>query len=137
MRCCFELCGQNIQVMLNSILWVLQVFIAIIFVYSGVCKMLLPEEKLLVIGQTGVEGLSPSLITFIGIAEIAGAIGLIAPMVLQIATWLTPVTALCLALIMPFAARIHYRRNEPGCVRNNAFLFLLCLFIACGRIFLN
>ncbi|ANH82767.1 hypothetical protein A8C56_18870 [Niabella ginsenosidivorans] len=123
--------------MSNSILWVLQIIAAGAFLYSGVCKLLLPEQKLVAMGQTGVEGLHPYFIKFIGISEVAGVIGLIVPVYLHIAVWLTPVAAICLAFIMPFAARIHYKRNEPKNVLTNVILFIICILIACGRVFMN
>ncbi|MBO9619759.1 MAG: DoxX family protein [Niabella sp.] len=123
--------------MSNSILWILQVVMALSFLYSGVCKTVFSEKKLVTIGQTGVEGLSPVFIKFIGVSELAGAAGLILPLYFNIAPWLTPVAALCLALIMPFAARIHYRRNEPRNVLTNIIYFIIGILIAWGRIFIH
>lgn len=103
------------------------------FLYSGVCKTLLEETKLVTIGQTGVEGLHPGFIKFIGISEIAGSIALIIPMSVNMATWLTPASSICLAFIMPFAAKIHYKRKEPKNVLINIAFFVICVFIAYGR----
>lgn len=122
--------------MLNIILWVLQIFAAIVFLYSGVCKAIFPEMKLIALGQTGVEGLHPAFIKFIGISEIAGSVALIIPNYFDIIPWLTPLSALCLALIMPFAAIIHYKRSEPGNVCTNIVLFIICILIAIGRLFI-
>jgi uncharacterized membrane protein YphA (DoxX/SURF4 family) len=121
---------------MNIILWVTQSFIAFTFLYSGVCKSYFSRQKLVAMGQTGVEGLPLRFIRFIGIAEILGAAGLILPCLLLIYPALTPIAAICLAFIMPFAARIHYRRKEYKNVALNCIIFLLCLFIAYGRIFL-
>ncbi|AHF14742.1 DoxX family protein [Niabella soli] len=123
--------------MSNSILWILQVVMALSFFYSGICKTVLSEKKLVAVGQTGVEGLFPVFIRFIGLSELAGAVGLILPLYFHIAPWLTPVAALCLALIMPFAARIHYRRNEPRNVLTNVIYFIIGILIACGRFFIQ
>ena len=89
---------------------------------------------MLSIGQKGVEGLPIPFIRFIGISKIGGANGLILPGLLSIYPFLTPIAALCLAFIMPFAARIHYSGKEYKNVLLNAILFLMCLFIAYGRI---
>ncbi len=122
---------------MNTLLWILQVAIAIPFLGSGICKSLLSEKKLVAMGQTGVEGLHPAFIKFIGISEIAGVVALIVPIWLNIAVWLTPLSALCLALIMPFAGVIHYKRNEPKNVLTNVVFFIICIFIAYGRIFVT
>ncbi|WP_143075766.1 DoxX family protein [Parafilimonas terrae] len=121
----------------NTILWILQIITAITFLYSGICKSILPERILVAKGQTGVEGLPALFIKFIGVSEIAGAAGLIAPVYFHITPWLTPVAALCLAFIMPFAASIHYKRNEIKNVLTNLILFLFCILIAYGRLFFN
>lgn len=121
---------------MNTALWAAQVFVAAAFLYSGICKTVFSEQKLVRMGQTGVEGLPVAFIRFIGLAEILGVAGLLLPCLLNVLPLLTPVAALCLAFIMPFAARIHYRRRESKSVLLNGVLFGLCLFIAYGRIFL-
>jgi uncharacterized membrane protein len=84
--------------------------LALIFTYSGVCKLLLAKKKLVAMGQTGVEGLPLSLIRFIGIAEILGSIGIILPWLIKVFTVLTPILAICFAAIMVPAAIIHFKR---------------------------
>jgi uncharacterized membrane protein YphA (DoxX/SURF4 family) len=121
---------------MNNILWILQSFIAFTFLYSGVCKSYFSEPKLVSMGQTGVEGLPVYFIRFIGITEILGAIGLILPGLLSTSPVLTPIAAICLAFIMPFAATIHYKRKEYKSVLFNCVIFLLCLVIAYGRFLL-
>lgn len=91
--------------------------------------------KLITMGQTGVEGLHPAFIKFIGISEIAGSIALILPTAINMLPWLTPLSALCLALIMPFAAVIHYRKNEPRNVVTNVTLFIVCILISLAKTF--
>jgi uncharacterized membrane protein YphA (DoxX/SURF4 family) len=121
---------------MNTILWILQSLAAFAFLYSGINKSIYSAQKLVAIGQTGVEGLSLPLIRFIGIAEILGAVGVILPWWLQILPVLTPITALCFVIIMILAARIHYRRKEYKNVMTNIFLLLVSLMIAYGRLFL-
>ena len=118
---------------MDTILWILQALMAFTFLYSGICKSILSEKELVARGQMGVEGLPISLTRFIGIAEILGAIGLILPWWLNIVPLLTPVAAICFALIMIPAARIHYKRREYRNISVNAVLFTICMFIAYSR----
>ena len=119
---------------MNTILWSCQVFLAIAFGYSGLCKATLSEETLVYKkGQTGVQGLSMPFIRFIGIAEIAGAFGIWLPWMLGIAPVLTPVTAVCFAVLMVLAARIHAKRKEPRNVATNIILLAISIFTAYGR----
>ncbi len=123
---------------MNSLLWCLQILLALIFAYSGACKLLLAKKKLVAIGQTGVEGLPLSLIRFIGIAEILGSIGIILPWLIKVFTLLTTISAICFAMIMVPAAIIHYKRipinkKEANNVFTNVVVFVISLFVAFKR----
>lgn len=118
---------------MNTLLWICQIFLAIAFSYSGFMKSFKDREYLVSIGQTGVDGLSYPLIRFIGITEILGVIGIIVPWLTKILPVLTPVTALCFAIIMVFAAPIHYKRKELTSVGVNVVLFFISVFVAYMR----
>lgn len=118
---------------MNTILWIGQILLAIIFLYSGKDKAHLSEQQLIAKGQTGVVGKSAALIHFIGIAELLGVIGIIFPWLTGIAHWLTPVSAAGFALVMMLAAPIHYRLKEYKNVAINISIMILSLFVAWGR----
>ena len=119
--------------MLNVALWISQVLLAIVFFYSGAMKSTRTEKELLAMGQTGVENLSGSLIHFIGVSEILGAVGIILPWLTGIVPILTPVAATSLGTIMILAAIVHFRRNEKTTAMQNLFILLVCAFVAYGR----
>lgn len=121
---------------MNTVLWILQSLVAIVFFYSGVNKSIYPEQKLVAKGQTGVDGLPAGLIRFIGISEILGAVGIILPLLLHIFPILTIISAICFAVIMIPAGIIHYKRHEPKNVLTNCVIFIMCVFIVYGRIYL-
>jgi uncharacterized membrane protein YphA (DoxX/SURF4 family) len=118
---------------MNTILWVLQVFLAGTFVYSGIMKSTQQREKLMRIGQTGVADLSYPLIRFIGVIEILGALGIILPQALGVLPVLTPVSALGFAVVMILAAPIHAKRKEFLSFSFNLFLLLISAFVAIQR----
>ena len=118
---------------MNTILWSCQVFLALIFGYSGFCKSTLSATVLIARGQTGVVGKSQAFIRFIGFSEMLGAVGIILPWWLEIARVLTPVTAVCFAVIMLFAAPIHFRLKEPKNVILNLLVLIISIFIAYER----
>jgi uncharacterized membrane protein YphA (DoxX/SURF4 family) len=118
---------------MNTILWIGQVFLAVVFLYSGVCKSVLPEQKLIAKGQTGVAGYAPATIHFIGVCEILGAMGIVLPWLTGILPVLTPLTALCFAIVMLLAAPIHYRLKEPRNVAVNLTILVISLAVAWGR----
>lgn len=114
---------------MNTLLWIMQGFLAAVFLYSGIMKSTQQREKLMSLGQTGVANLTYPMIRLIGVAEILGAVGIVVPWLTGILPFLTPVTAACFALIMIMAAPIHYRRREMKSVAFNIFLLLLSLFV--------
>jgi uncharacterized membrane protein YphA (DoxX/SURF4 family) len=133
--CSLHLQYQKEEIM-NTILWVLQALMAAVFLYSGINKSLFSIPVLVHDrGQTGIENLSLSLVRFIGISEILGAVGLIAPWYFNILPVLTPIAAMLFAIIMIPAAVIHYTRKEPKNVLTNVIVFLICIAIAYGRAF--
>lgn len=119
---------------MNILLWILQVYVAILFTYSGMMKATQNREHLVRIGQTGVEHLSYPQIRSIAIIELLGIVGLILPWALQVYPVLTPMAALGFAVTMIIAARIHYKRGEyKAVVGINLSTFLICVFIAIFR----
>jgi len=122
---------------MNTVLWILQAAMSVIFMYSGVNKSIFSVRRLVYEkGQTGVENLSLPFVRFIGISEILGAVGLILPWWLNMLPVLTPVSAILFAFIMMPAAIIHYKRKEPKNVLTNTILFCICIFIGYGRLVL-
>src|SRR6185503_1971740 len=110
---------------MNTLLWTCQVLLALTFGYSGLCKSIYSEATLVgKKGQTGVAGLPHAFIRIIGITELLGMVGMIIPWWTGMAPVLTPITAVCFAVIMVFAAPIHYKRREPGNVAINLILLL-------------
>jgi hypothetical protein len=119
---------------MNTLLWLGQALLALVFAYSGICKSIYSREKLMTKGQTGVATLSIPQIRFIGLTEILGVIGIILPWWLNILPILTPVTAICFGIIMLLAVPVHYKRKEPQNVLTNIILLLISLFVANGRL---
>ncbi|HEY4288660.1 MAG TPA: DoxX family protein [Puia sp.] len=118
---------------MNSLLWTGQIILAAAFLYSGINKSIYSEKQLIGRGQTGVVGHSPATIRFIGISEIAGAVGIILPWWIGIWPFLTPVSAACFAVIMLLAAPIHYRLKENRNVAVNLLFLAISLFVVWGR----
>lgn len=118
---------------MNTLVWIIQILLAGLYLYSGTCKSLLSQQALVAIGQTAPEAISMQLTRFIGVIEILGAAGLILPMALGIMTKLTPLSAVGFAIVMILAARLHYHRHETKNVVFNILLFFLCALVAWYR----
>ena len=81
----------------NRILWVLQGLLALLFLFAGVMKFVMPVEQM---NNGSPVQLSSLFLHFIGVCEVLGALGLILPGLLGIRPGLTPLAAVCLAILM-------------------------------------
>ncbi len=118
---------------MNTALWIVAGVLAFVFAGSGVMKLALPKEKLVAQGLGGLADVDPNAIRGIGVAEVAGAIGLIVPPLVHILPVLAPLAAIGLAVVMVGAIVTHGRRKEYPNVAVNVVLLGLALFVAWGR----
>src|SRR5437764_15271679 len=80
---------------MTAALWIVQSLLALLFLFAGGMKLVLPLEQL-----TGPITLPGAFLRFIGLAEVLGALGLILPGLLRIRPGLTPLAAAGLVIIM-------------------------------------
>lgn len=80
----------------NRLLWTAQILAALIFLFAGSMKFIMPAEKM----QQGPIVLPLAFLYFIGICECLGALGLILPAATRIRPALTPLAAAGLTVIM-------------------------------------
>ncbi|MEV4364897.1 DoxX family protein [Nonomuraea sp. NPDC003707] len=117
---------------MHIVLWIVQAVLAVMFGMAGLMKSTQPKDKLQA-KLPWVEDFSAGTVRFIGIAELAGALGLILPAATGIAPVLTPLAATGLAVVMILAALTHARRKEPAAIAFNAVLLVLAALVAWGR----
>lgn len=117
---------------MNIVLWVLQILLALVFLASGVIKLVRPKEKLQA-QMAWVEDFPGRAVKGIGAVEIVGAAGLILPAVLHIAVVLTPLAAVGLLIVMIGAVVTHLRRREIGPAMVPAVLGVLAAIVAVLR----
>jgi len=117
---------------MNIALWIVQGLLALVMLGAGTMKAASPKTKLVANPHMAwASDFSAGQIKMIGLAEIAGAVGLLAPWATHILPVLTPVAAACLAVIMLGAVRTHLVRKEPWAPP--LVLAALCAFVAIGR----
>lgn len=117
----------------NIGLWVAQALLAAMFLMAGATKLMSGSADLVAMGMGWAENAPFLLIKFIGLAEVAGALGLILPSATHIMPHLTKLAAAGLAVIMVLAAGVHIVRSEFEVVPVNVILFALAAFVIWGR----
>lgn len=83
------------QKKIGAALWTIQGLLALLFLFAGGMKLVVPIEML-----KGPTAFPELFIRFIGVCEFLGGIGLILPTLLRIRTELTPLAAAGLVIIM-------------------------------------
>lgn len=117
---------------MNTVLWTLQVVLALVFMGAGTVKLVQLREKL-VKTMAWTAAMPQRTVRLIGTVEVLGALGLILPAVTRILPWLTPLAAVGLGLTMIGAAMTNLRLNKPMHIAANIVLFAVAVFIAYGR----
>ena len=109
-------------------LWIVQGLLALLFLFAGGMKLVLPIEALT--AQMPMPGL---FVRFIGVAEVLGAIGLILPGFLRILPGLTPLAAAGLVIIMIGATALTLLSGQGALALMPLVVGLLAAFVAYGR----
>lgn len=123
------------MLLMNIVLWILQVALAIINALHGwlfITWSSASDDRLREHKQKSL-GLPPVFRSFIGVAELLAAIGLILPAATGILPWLTPLAATGFALVMASASVFHLSRGETSRVISSAFIFIFAVFVAYMR----
>jgi uncharacterized membrane protein YphA (DoxX/SURF4 family) len=99
---------------MNTLAWVLQIFLAVVFLLHGLLYTVAYGAAAKRMAGRGrpPSTLTPALRQFIGVAELAAAFGLIVPPALHLFSWLAPLAAAGLVIVMVGAAIFHARRSE-------------------------
>ena len=111
-------------------LWTVQVLLALAFLSAAALKLF--AFDMMAAKSPGTAELH-GMFTFIAVCEIAGAIGLIAPLLTRIMPILTAWAAAGLATIAFLAGSFHLQRGEYGEIPAAVVLFLLASFVVWGR----
>ena len=113
---------------LNVVLWIIQGLLALLFLFAGGVKLILPIAA--IAKQVALPGW---FLRFIGVAEVLGGIGLILPGVTRIKTGLTPLAASGLVIIMIGATSVTVAKLSILSALFPLAVGLLAAFVAYAR----
>lgn len=119
---------------MNGLLWIAQILLAAVFVFTGVSKLLAFDKFVKVLeartkGQPA--GIPRGTAAIFGLLEIAGAVGVVMPVDIWPPYILLRAAAAGLALLMVIAGIYHLSRQESAAP--SVVLFLLSIFVIVGR----
>ena len=118
---------------MNILLWILQILLALTFLFAGGTKLVIPADVLMKMGSPNQVVLPGLFLKFIGVCEVVGALGLILPGVFHRKQYLTPLAAAGLAIIMIGAVIVTIMGDGIAMAISPLIVGLLCLFVAYGR----
>lgn len=112
----------------NAVLWTIQAVLALLFLFAGGMKLVVPIEML-----KGPVPLPGAFLRFIGVCEVSGALGLVLPGLFRIRTGLTPLAASGLVIVMIGATAVTLIGGMVAPAAIPAVVCLLALTVAYGR----
>jgi hypothetical protein len=117
---------------MNILLWIIQILLALLFLFAGIPKLIYPADLLQANAPPGAIHFSDMFLKFIGVCEVLGAFGLLLPGLFRTRRGLTPLAALGLTIVMIGAVVVSI---PPGVAMAiiPAVALLLCAFVAYGR----
>lgn len=116
---------------LNVLLWISQGLIALTLIWAAYAKLLQPIEETAKMLPWALD--NPKLLTFTGIIDLLGGIGIIVPAALKIQPKLSVYAAYGTIALMITASIFHISRGESSLIGLNIFFLILAMFVVWGR----
>lgn len=117
--------------LLGPVLWAVQVLLALFYVYAGYTKLATPPEQLAQMMPWTAS--HPSLVTFTGVVDLLGGIGILLPAALGILPRLSLLAAAGTIVLQVLALGFHLLRGEVAVAPMNVVLIALAAFVLWGR----
>ena len=118
---------------MNILLWIVQILLALVFLFAGGTKLVLPSQVLQSMGSPNAIHLPGLFLKFIGVCEVLGGLGLVLPGLLRTQRHLIPLAAAGLTIIMIGAVVLTIMGEGVAMAIAPLVVGLLCAFVAYGR----
>lgn len=115
-------------------LWAAQIVLAALLAMAGTMKTFLDPHALPAMGINWAVDVPVGLLRFIGVGELAAAVGLVLPALTRIPPGLTPLAATCFLVLQLLAIGFHATRGETAhTIGLNLMFVALSSLVAWGR----
>ena len=118
---------------MNILLWIIQILLALLFLFAGGMKLIVPTDVLMQQAPPGSTQFPSLFFKFIGLVEVVGGLGLVLPGLFRKRTELTPLAAAGLVIVMIGAVAISVKDHGIAAGVVPLVTGLLCAFVAYGR----
>lgn len=118
---------------MNILLWIIQILLALLFLFAGITKLVIPADVLMANAPPGSTEFPALFMKFIGLVETLGGLGLILPGIFHRRPQLTPLAAVGLVILMIGAVAISVKDHGISAGIIPLVTGLLCAFVAYGR----
>ena len=118
---------------MNIVLWIIQVLLALLFLFAGGMKLVIAPEVLQSMGSPNQIVLPGLFVRFIGVCEVLGGLGLILPGLLRMRPGLTPLAAAGLVILMIGATVLSFAADGIAAALVPFVTGILAAFVAYGR----
>jgi uncharacterized membrane protein YphA (DoxX/SURF4 family) len=115
---------------MNIALWIIQALLALLFLFAGGMKLVLPIEEMIKQMPLPLPGW---FVRVIGVVEVLGATGVILPWLLRIRPGLTPLAAAGLVIVMIGAIMYSLAAGDVASALMPLVVGILAAFVAYGR----
>lgn len=113
---------------MNIILWIGQGLLAATFIWAGFMKIFQPEKLPFPWVKDNI-----NLVSFTGIVDLLGGIGIVLPALIRIKPKLTIYAAYGIVVLMTAASIFHISRGEAKDTGFNISMAIIAIFIVWGR----
>jgi hypothetical protein len=118
---------------MNILLWIIQILLALLFLFAGGTKLAIPANQLQAQAPPEAIRFSQWFMTFIGVCEVLGALGLVLPGIVRKGRGLTVPAAVGLTIIMIGAVVVTVMGMGIAAGIVPFVVCLLCAFVVYGR----
>src|ERR1044072_2582445 len=118
---------------MNILLWIVQVLLALLFLFAGGTKFYYTIEQMRAMGPPNQVLLPGWFIHFIGVCEILGGLGLILPGIFRVKRYLTVLAAIGLTIIMIGAVVVTAMSTGIKTTVPTIVIGALCALVAYAR----